>query len=62
MIAYQTIEGSKHKNQIVFLYKYSFLPDLNNLWVTAGKNTAHGDHESDDDISFLRLINLILKM
>ena len=36
---------------------------LTNLWVSIGKNPAPGDHdyESDDEISFLRLTNLILE-
>ena len=43
----------------MFLYKYSFLPYLNNLCVLIGKKPLPGDHESDGEIRFLRLTNWI---
>ena len=43
-----------------FLYKFSFLHYLNNLRVPIGIKPAPGDHESDDENSFLLLTNLIL--
>ena len=50
----------KRKYKIFFWYKYSFLSYLKNLWVPIGIKPAPGDHESDDENSFLLLTNLIL--
>ena len=46
------------KNSI-FLYKYSFLPYLNSLWVPIEKKPTLAEHDLDNKNSFLLLTNLI---
>ena len=43
----------------ISLVQISFFPLYNDLLVSIEKKPNPGDHESDDEITFLRLTNLI---